>query len=108
MQDNRPSRRDELRVAAAGAAGFAGIAPFAHAQPWPTNRVMMILPLKTSSGLAATATPGNAKRDAAKDARVEKTRVRAIRLCMQCSRVAVGETATMIGQAARKTPECRP
>jgi tripartite-type tricarboxylate transporter receptor subunit TctC len=56
MQDQQFNRRDVLRAAAAGAAGFA---PFAHAQSsaWPTKPVMMIVPFPAGGGTDAFARP---------------------------------------------------
>ncbi|MCG2592776.1 tripartite tricarboxylate transporter substrate binding protein [Ramlibacter sp. XY19] len=57
MQDNRPTRRDLLRMAAAGAAGST-LAPFAFAQgAWPAKPVVMIVPFPAGGGTDAFARP---------------------------------------------------
>jgi tripartite-type tricarboxylate transporter receptor subunit TctC len=57
MQDNRPTRRDMLRMAAAGAAGST-LAPFALAQSaWPAKPVVMIVPFPAGGGTDAFARP---------------------------------------------------
>ncbi|MGV3570480.1 MAG: Bug family tripartite tricarboxylate transporter substrate binding protein [Ramlibacter sp.] len=54
MHSTRLNRRDILRAAAAGAAGFAGLA---QAQAWPARPVMMIVPFPAGGGTDAFARP---------------------------------------------------
>ncbi len=54
MQNPHLTRRDVLRAAAAGAAGFTS---FSHAQAWPSKPVMMIVPFPAGGGTDAFARP---------------------------------------------------
>ncbi|MDB5750611.1 MAG: tctC [Ramlibacter sp.] len=56
MHSTRLSRRDVLRAAAAGAAGFSGLVQ-AQAQAWPARPVMMIVPFPAGGGTDAFARP---------------------------------------------------
>lgn len=56
MHSTRLSRRDVLRAAAAGAAGFTGLAAQAQSQ-WPTGPVRLIVPFPAGGGTDAFARP---------------------------------------------------
>jgi len=57
--DHSLSRRDMLRLAAAG--GAVSLSPFAYAQSWPVRPVMMVVPFPAGGGTDAFARPLSAQ-----------------------------------------------